>query len=245
MVGKLIVRGIILGILAGLLAFAFAKVFGEPLVNTAIGIESANEAAEQAAQVAQGLPAAPEEPEMFSRSIQSGVGLLTGIVGIGAGIGGLFAVLFAFANGRVGRLGPKPTAALIALLCVVTVYVVPALKYPANPPSVGHEDTIALRTGLYFLTIAISLAATLGALALRHSLRARFSAWDASWLAAAAYVVVIAIAFLVLPTINEVPKTFPAVTLWQFRVTSLGIQTVLWGSLGLLMGYFNGLPSQR
>jgi hypothetical protein len=245
MVGKLIVRGIVLGILAGLLAFAFAKVFGEPLVNTAIGIESANEAAEHAAQVAQGLPPAPEEPEMFSRSIQSGVGLLTGIVGMGAGIGGLFAVLFAFANGRVGRLGPKPTAALIALFCVVAVYVVPALKYPANPPSVGHEDTIALRTGLYFLMIAISLAATLGALALRHGLRSRFSAWDASWLAAAAYVVVIAIAFLLLPTINEVPQTFPAVTLWQFRVTSLGIQTVLWGSLGLLMGYFNGLPSQR
>jgi hypothetical protein len=40
-----------------------------------------------------------------------------------------------------------------------------------------------------------------------------------------------------MPAINEVPKTFPAVTLWQFRLASLGIQTVLWGTLGLLFGY--------
>lgn len=245
MVGKLIVRGIVFGILAGLLAFAFARVFGEPSVNTAIGFESAQEAAEHAAQVAQGLPAEPEEPEMFTRGIQSGVGLLTGIVGLGVGIGGLFAILFAFANGRVGRLGPKPTAGLIALVCLVTVYVVPGLKYPANPPAVGEPDTIALRTGLYFLMIAISLAAALAALAVRHWLKPRLGSWDASWLAVAGYVVVIAIAYLALPTINEVPKAFPAVLLWQFRIASLGTQTVLWGSLGLLMGYFNGLPTQQ
>ena len=35
----------------------------------------------------------PEEAEMFSRGIQTGAGLLTGIVGVGAGIGAVFRIV--------------------------------------------------------------------------------------------------------------------------------------------------------
>jgi hypothetical protein len=174
---------------------------------------------------------------MFSRGVQSGIGLLTGGVVVGAGLGGMFAVLFAFANGRMGTLGPKATSALLALFGLLSVYVIPALKYPANPPSVGEPDTIKFRTAVYFLMIAISLAATVGAWMLRRRLAPRFGAWNGSVLAAGAYLAVIAAAYFVLPTINEVPTTFPAVTLWNFRLASLGIQTVLWTSIGLLFGY--------
>ncbi len=52
-----------------------------------------------------------------------------------------------------------------------------------------------------------------------------------------AYLVVIAAVFALLPGINEVPTNFPAVTLWNFRIASLGIQTVLWGSIGIMFGY--------
>ena len=61
---------------------------------------------------------------------------------IGAALGGVFGVLFAFGNGRIGNLGPAPTAALLALVGLVTIYVVPALKYPANPPAVGQGDLL-------------------------------------------------------------------------------------------------------
>src|SRR6201999_389758 len=134
---------------AGLLAFGWARVFGEPSVNTAIGFEAAQDEAKDAAAVAAGKPAHEEEPEMFSRTVQSGIGLLTGMVVSGAGLGCLFAVLFAFANGRVG-LGPGPTSVLLAFFGLLSVYIIPALKYPANPPSVGEPDTIKYRTGLYF-----------------------------------------------------------------------------------------------
>jgi len=239
--GNLVLRGIVIGIVAGLLAFAFAKAFGEPAVAVAINFESAQDDAARDAAIAKGEKVAPEEPEMFSRQIQTGVGLLTGVVGIGVGIGGLFAVLFAFGYGRMGSLGAKPTAALLALICLVTLYVVPALKYPANPPSVGLPETIKLRTGLYFLVMALSVVATLGGLYLRQRLLPRYQGWNATWMAVAAYGVAIAAIFVVLPHVNEVPATFPAVTLWDFRLASLGIQTVLWGSVGLLFGYFNGL----
>jgi hypothetical protein len=244
MVGNLIVRGIVIGIVAGLLAFGWAKTFGEPAVNTAIAFETAQDQAKAAAAVAAGRQPEADDPEIFSRAVQSGIGLLTGVVAVGAGLGGLFAVLFAFANGRLGGLGPKPTAALLALIGLVSVYVVPALKYPANPPSVGEPETIKLRTGLYFLMVAISIASTLCALWARRALIPRYGAWNSAILAALGYLIAIALAFLVLPPINEVPAAFPAVTLWSFRLASLGIQTVLWMSIGILFGYL-GVPASK
>jgi predicted cobalt transporter CbtA len=50
------------------------------------------------------------------------------------------------------------------------------------------------------------------------------------------YIVVMIIAALLLPGINEVPDEFPAVVLWKFRVASLGAQVILWATLGLLFG---------
>jgi predicted cobalt transporter CbtA len=237
MVGQLVFRGFIVGLVAGLLAFGWARTFGEPAVNVAINFESAQDEAKAAAAVAAGKPRPAEDPVIFSRAVQSGIGLLTGMVVVGAGLGCLFAVLFAFANGRVGNLGPGATSVLIAFFGLMSVYVIPMLKYPANPPSVGLPETIKYRTGLYFLMMAISIAATLGALRLRKSLVPRIGSWNGSLLALGAYLVVIAAAFVGLPGINEVPSTFPAVTLWDFRIASLGIQIVLWGSIGILFGY--------
>ena len=52
-------------------------------------------------------------------------------------------------------------------------------------------------------------------------------------MAAAAFVVTVVAAYLILPAINEVPGSFPATLLWQFRLASLGTQTALWLLLGL------------
>ncbi len=169
--------------------------------------------------------------------LQSGIGLLTGLVIVGAGIGSLFAVAFAFANGRMANLGPGPTSALLAFLSLMSLYVVPALKYPANPPSVGEPDTIKYRTGLYFLMMAISITSTIGAYMLRRRLVPRYGSWNGSVIAIGAYLVVISLFFFILPGINEVPAAFPAVALWNFRLGSLSIQMVLWGSVGVMFGY--------
>jgi hypothetical protein len=235
-VGNLIFRGFVIGIVAGLLAFGWARTFGEPPVNEAIDFESEQNEAKAAAAIAAGKKPVPEDPEIFSRNVQGGIGLLTGLVAVGAGIGAAFAVMFAFANGRIGQLRPGPTSVLVAFFGWISVYVVPALKYPANPPSVGEPDTIKYRTGLYFLMLAISIAATLAAWTLAKRLAPRYGAWNASVVAVAAYLLVLAVCFWILPGINEVPAEFPAVTLWNFRVASLGVQTVLWGSIGVLCG---------
>jgi hypothetical protein len=237
MVGNLVLRGFIVGIFAGLLAFGWAKILAEPSIGTAINFESAQDEAKASAAVAVGKQPEPETPEIFSRTVQSGVGLLTGLVVIGAGIGCLLAIMFAFVSGRIGDLGPGPTAALLAFLSLMSVYVIPSLKYPANPPSVGEPETIKYRTGMYFLMMAISVAATLGAYLLRKRLTASRGSWNGSLIAIGVYLLVIGFFFFILPGINEVPPTFPAVTLWNFRVASLSTQIVLWGTVAVMFGY--------
>jgi hypothetical protein len=216
----------LVGVFAGLLAFGFARIFGEPQVDRAIAFE------EQMTQAKGEVP----EPELVSRKTQPGLGLFAGVIVYSGAAGGLFSLVFAFVYGRAGRLGPRATAALLALGGFVAVVLVPALKYPANPPSVGNPETIALRTELFFLMLVISVAALVLAMAFARRLSARYGVWNATLIASAAFVVVIAIVQYVLPEIDEVPEQFSAVVLWRFRVASLGIHVVLWATIGLLFG---------
>jgi predicted cobalt transporter CbtA len=237
----------LVGAVAGLLAFGFARVFGEPEIDRAIAFEEMSKAAPHAhgdththgdAHAHTAAPASTEaaEPELVSRTTQSGIGLATGVLVYGAAVGGLFALAFAFAYGRIGRLGPRATAALLALGAYVAVVLVPNIKYPANPPAIGHADTIGSRTALFFLMILISVVALALAVTLARRLSAQFGAWNAAILAGTAFVVVIAIAQYGLPVVNEVPDQFSAAVLWRFRVASLGIHAVMWTTIGLLFG---------
>jgi hypothetical protein len=226
MVGKLLVRGMLAGIAAGLLTFSFAKIAGEPQVDQAISFEEKADAAKGEAP----------EPEIVSREVQASYGLFTGVMVYGASIGGLFALVFAYARGRTGPLSARALSAWLALAAFIAIYLVPNLKYPANPPSVGDPDTIGYRTGLFFLMIAISIAVSVFALKVRAALAPSRGAWNASIVALVLFVVVIGAVDLALPVINEVPAAFPAVLLWKFRTVAIGMQAILWTTIGLLFG---------
>src|SRR6516165_7239452 len=242
MTGRLLVRGMLIGLVAALLSFGFLKLAGEPSVDRAIAFENAMDEAKAKAKAdeaaAKGLPAPVEqaEPELVSRPVQAGIGLLTGVAVYSTAFGGLFALVFAFAYRRMAGLGPRATSALLAAVGFVAVYVTPMLKYPANPPSVGLPETIGMRTSLYFAMILISLAAMIGAGMLRNRLNPRFGVWNSALIAAGAYIVVMTCVAFALPNVNEVPEDFPATVLWQFRIASLGGQLIMWTTLGLVFG---------
>ena len=238
MVGTLLVRGMLVGIVAGLLSFGFLKVYGEPQVDRAMAFEAQLDEAKAAAEKAKGMNMSDEEkPELVSRPVQAGIGLFTGVMVYCTAFGGLFGLAFAFAYGRVpGALTPQGVSALLAATGFVAIYLVPNLKYPANPPSVGDPETIGIRTALYFIMIAISIAAMVGAVSFKRLFVPRFGEWNAILIVAACYVVLVALAGLLLPVVNEVPDQFPAVVLWKFRIASLGAQFIMWATLGLLFG---------
>ncbi|HEY4074703.1 MAG TPA: CbtA family protein [Herbaspirillum sp.] len=226
MVGKLLVRGMLAGIVAGLLTFSFARIAGEPQVDQAISFEEKADAAKGEAP----------EPELVSRETQAGLGLFTGVMVFGAAIGGLFALVFAYAYGRVGKLGARALSAWLSLAAFIAIVIVPNIKYPANPPSIGDPDTIGYRTGLFFLMIAISIAAMVFSLKARRYALAQFGAWNASIIAGGIFIAIIAAVQISLPAVNEVPAAFPAVLLWKFRIAAIGMQVIMWCTIGLLFG---------
>jgi hypothetical protein len=226
MIRPLLVRGMLVGLAAGLLAFAFAFVFGEPQVQHAIDFE------EHLARINH----EPAEAEIVSRGVQRTLGLLTGTVVMGVALGGLFSLVFVWAYGRIGAMSPRLTSAVLALGAFVTVTVVPFTKYPANPPTVGNPDTIDKRTVLFVTMIAISLLAAVAAGRIRRQLLPRLGPWNSALVAVAAFIVVVAIAELVLPAVHETPPGFPADVLYRFRLASLGINLTLWTTIGLGFG---------
>jgi len=237
MVRSLLVRGMLAGLLAGLLMFGFGRVLGEPSVERAIAFEATIEAARHG-EHGHGHEAAEPgvEEQVVSRSVQAGVGLFTAVTVYGAAFGGLFALVFMAVHGRISSVEPRATAALLAGTAFVTVYLIPNLKYPANPPAVGEAATIGQRTALYFAMLSVSIAAAIVAGIVRRGLVARLGTWNAAFTAGATYLVPVVATAILLPTVNEVPDNFPAVLLWQFRLASAGMQLAMWTVLGLVFG---------
>jgi predicted cobalt transporter CbtA len=224
MLRTLLVWGLIAGFCGGLLATGFAELVGESAVDQSIAVEDHKAAAAGEA------PA----PELVSRDIQKSVGLLTAAIVYGLALGGIFAIVFAVAYGRVGRASPAQTALLLALGAFLVLYLVPFLKYPANPPATGDPDTIGRRTELYLLMVSISVLAGVAAMRMRASLRTRVDPALATGLAAGAYLVIVVVAGIAMPGVHEIPRDFPATTLWRFREASVGMQLVMWTSIGLV-----------
>ncbi|MFE2324086.1 CbtA family protein [Streptomyces sp. NPDC059385] len=225
----LLVRGMLAGALAGLAAFLVAYLLGESKIDAAIAIE-------EAGHLAAGHDHGAEEAPV-SRALQATAGLGTGVILYGVALGGIAALVFCFALGRIGRFGPRSTAALVTAGLFVTVTLVPFFKYPANPPAVGDPDTAARRTALYLMMIALSALLAAGALILGRRLAPKLGNWNASVVAGLGFVLLVGISYAVLPGINEVPADFPAALIWEFRLASLAIQTALWTTFGLAFGF--------
>jgi predicted cobalt transporter CbtA len=223
----LMVWGLLAGLLAGVLALGFASAFGEPSVEAAIAFEYSS--AEKPVHQHGDQPAA----EPVSRGVQRTVGLAIATCLFGTALGGLFALAFAFGYGRIGRLTPRDTALLLAALGFVAVFLVPFLIYPANPPSVGNPDTIGKRSAVYFGMIAISIVLAVAAIYARRRLAERLPGWRATMIAILGYVVTVWAAGALLPHFHEIPDGFPAQSLWDFRIASLGTQLVLWATIGI------------
>jgi predicted cobalt transporter CbtA len=225
MIKTLVVRGLVAGLIAGLIAGAFAFTIGEPLIDDAIAIEEANTPASLASA----------EPPLVSRGGQkAGLFLATGLYGLA--LGGLFALAFAAMRGRVRAHNDLWLSLGLAGALFSAIVLVPFLKYPANPPAVGDPETITERTLLYFTVVATSLLGLLAAWRVARRVPGGAPPWIRPAAAIGVFVGTVALVATVLPGVNEVAKTFPADLLWDFRLASLGMHAVLWGSLAFVFG---------
>ncbi|MFE2728243.1 CbtA family protein [Kitasatospora sp. NPDC059327] len=221
-VRSLLLRGMLVGLAAGLVAFALSYLLGEPPLRAALVFEEAH--------------STDPGPEAVSRAMQESVGLATGVLVFATALGGIAALAYCFALGRIGRFGARATAALVAGGAFVTIGLVPFLKYPANPPAVSDPATLNQRTALYVLMIALSVLLGSAAVIVGKRLAPRHGNWNATVRAGVGYLAAVTLAMVLLPNVDEMPDGFPVSVVWDFRLASLAVQAGLWAAFGLLFG---------
>jgi Probable cobalt transporter subunit (CbtA) len=212
--------GMAAGLVAGLLAGLFAFFFGESSVDQAIQLEEAGRVYQE---------------EIFSRSAQRiGLFFATGLFGVTAG--GLFGLAYAYFRGRLASGSEWTRSLSLAGAIFAGAFLIPFVKYPANPPTVGDPATIGDRTASYLTMVALSLLVVLAAWYAARTLWARGVGAPARQLTVGlGVVVVVGVLFLVLPAAPD-PGEFPSGLLWSFRLSSLGTQLVFWMGLGVFFG---------
>ena len=218
MVSAYLRRGMAAGLLVGLLAGLFAFFVGEPILDRAIALEEA-----------------AHHEEIFPRSTQKvGLFFATGLFGIT--VGGVFGIVYAFFRERLAGDSDFRRSISLAGAIFAGAFLIPFLKYPANPPSIGDPSTIRERTAAYFTLVAVSLLAILLAWIAARSLKIRGVGPPRRRLTVGAgLVAVIGVLFLLLPAAPS-SGGFPSGVLWAFRLSSLGTQLTFWAGLGLLFG---------
>ncbi|AHK28122.1 CbtA family protein [Rhodococcus opacus] len=239
---KLLIRGLLAGLIAGILAGGVAFVLGESHIDAAIAIEESNSAAEaevhshDATQAEEPAGHSHDEEEaLVSRDGQRfGLFLATSLAGLA--LGAIFAVVANYAR-RLTTLSGPLLGLTLATLGWLAIEAVPFFKYPANPPAVGDPETITQRTWLWLAAVVLGMLAVVAsvfaakAVAAQEFLSVRIAA------PVLAFLLVVTVGYLVLPTVNEVGDDFPAVLLWQFRLSSLATQATLWLTLGLAFAF--------
>lgn len=209
-----VARGALSGAVAGLLAATVAYVLLEPSLRAAIALEGGGEGP-------------------VSRGVQERLGAPVGFVLTGIALGLLLATV-----DRLVRAGGAPWRRSLALTGALftALVAVPQLRYPPNPPGVGDPDTVGDRTGAFLLAVALGVVVVaLVALTLRQLHDAGRLGPAQQVLVAAAALAAVALCWVVLPDAGD-PAEVPATLLWDFRIRSLGIITLLWATLGAVYG---------
>lgn len=240
---QLLLRGLIAGLLAGLLAGAVAFITGEPHIESAIALEEAAAGESHSHGAEQSHGHSHGDDALVGRGGQkAGLFLATTLAGLA--LGALYAAALHFAR-RHTNLSGWALSLVGAALGWLAVEAVPFAKYPANPPAVGDPDTITQRTWLWLATVVLGLVAVVVAMIVAKVVANQEFRTMRIAAPVAAFLVVVQLGYLVLPTIDEVGDDFPATLLWDFRVSSLFVQVTLWAALGFAFAFLTERAARR
>lgn len=267
----LTLRGLLFGGLGGLIAYVFMKLMAEPIIDRAIDYESGRDEAQEA--IDSGMSNAHShggmdmagmaadhshggDDELFSRTIQATFGAGTGMLAFGIAMGGIAAVVLALWLHHRGIGAARRSVLPVAGLTFAALYVLPTLKYPANPPAVGNSETIGWRSGLFLIMVLISAVAIVVGV-LIHERLGRTMGARATWLGVAVAAVIMGLAYWLMPALGdlaanagsgsstETPQPlvdgsgtivfpgFPADDLYRFRLYSFLAQLIMWAVIAL------------
>jgi len=201
------------------------QIIVEPYIDQAIEIEVQN-------LVLEGETVDRSELMQY-RIWQKGGQILAGTV-LGTSLGALFGIVFAYSWKSLPRTSNKEKGIILAGLMFLVLFLVPALKYPANPPAVGDPETIYQRQSYYLAILAISGFSALG-LALLYRKLGQIQ--SKKIIVPSIYAAIMVSALVVLPQ-NPDDINISSDLLLNFRVVTVTTIGVFWGILGILFGSF-------
>jgi len=145
-----VLRGLAAGAAGGAATALFLRIVTETQIGFALKFEDAT-----------GIGAPPGDPAEFSRSVQHLGGMAASVI-YGAVLGLVLGVAAAALRHRIPGRNEFERVAKVASAAFIAVVLLPALKYPPNPPTVGDPDTISTRTTSYLLLMAASVVIVFG-----------------------------------------------------------------------------------
>jgi predicted cobalt transporter CbtA len=161
---------------------------------------------------------------------QKGGAIAAGAV-YGISLGALFGIVFAYGRKALPGDNNKKKALFLAGVLWFVLYLMVAIKYPANPPAVGDPETIYYRQSLYVGYLAISGFTAL-ALAITWK-RVQFG--SKKILFPLIYAAVMIVAYVVLPP-NPDKINISMDLIHTFRVVTALTIGLFWGILAIVFG---------
>jgi predicted cobalt transporter CbtA len=225
---------LIAGAIAGTILGAINQVVVEPYIDHAIELEMLQQ--NTTAQSGQVIT----NPAEFAayRFWQKGGEIIAGTI-LGLSIGSLYGIVFAYTRGSIsGTNNNKKKALIVAGIMWLVLFLMPALKYPPNPPAVGNPETIYYRQSLYVAFLAISGFSALGLAFLYRKMMVASSnntKKKAIIIPSAVYAAIMAGAYLAMPA-NPDPINAPIDLVIGFRITSAITISMFWAVLGVIFG---------
>ena len=220
-----IVIVLVSGFAAGIIHGAVNLVIVEPYLDEAIEIENQNLFA---TGLAEDTPQFWAEYSSYRDWQKSGQLLAGGILGMS--IGALFGIVFAYSRNSLPKGHTVKKTFVLAAIMWLTIFLIPFLKYPANPPTVGDVDTVVLRSILYLSFIAISGVSAVGFFILYKKLQNKKKG-----LAFVGYAVFITTVFFIMP-VNPDEVKAPMDLVNGFRAMSVIAVTTFWIAEAIIFG---------
>ena len=218
---------LISGALAGLVHGTVNFTIVEPYLDQAIGLENESLFASGEAENTLEFWAEYESYRIWQKSGQ----VLAGVI-LGLAMGSLFGIVYALSRNSLPGKNDVTKSVILAGIMWLTIYIIPFLKYPANPPTVGDGETVMLRAILYVSFIALSGIGVVIFYKLSQKLQN-----NKKYFGLFGYVIFITILFFVMPE-NPDEITAPMNLVNEFRLMSVFGVSSFWISVGLILGLF-------
>jgi len=213
-----LISGAIAGTIFGIVNLALV----EPYLDKAIDLELQNTISEEVN---------PVEYNNY-RLWQKGGEIVAGVI-LGMAFGSLLGIVFVFGRRIIPSSSNIKKALVLSGIIWLVIFLIPSIKYPANPPTVGDPDTINYRQSLFISFILISGFTALGLAILYTKIKSKLSVKFLT--VSIIYAFIMTGVFLVIPpNPDEIMASMDFVN--GFRIMSMLTMTMFWIILGIIFG---------